>query len=108
MAKQVLTPEEKAAQEAAKKAAQETAEKAKQEAAEKAAQEAAEKAKAAEKIKGHKDEHSKLDAKIKSAFENFPTADKLYVDGEELFFAQVKANMKVVHRADFIKKTNKQ
>ena len=111
MAKKVLTPEEKAAQDAAKKAAQEAAENPKQGTPENGTpenQNPKQSNSEDEKAKGHKDEHSELDERIRSAFENFPTADKLYVDGEELFFAQVKANMRVVQRADFISKTDKQ
>jgi len=89
MAKTQLTPEQKAAQAAAK------AEQAAKKSAEAAAQEAENSGKA-----------SGLNEKLKEAFKNYPTAERLYVDGEgELFFYQVKEKMTVVKRADFFTET---
>lgn len=99
MAKKVLTPEEKAAQEAAKKAAQEAESRKQKAEVEENVNEEMQKTSVAE--------GGALDAKIKSAFEHFPTADKLYIDGEELFFSQVKPNMTVVKRGEYINKTDK-
>jgi len=95
MEKTQLTPEEKAAQEAAK-----AEQKAKKEAEAKAKQEEKEK----EKSRMQKAE-SDMREKVKNAFENYPTADKLYHDGEEVFFYQVKAKMVAVTRVDFLNET---
>jgi flagellar biosynthesis/type III secretory pathway protein FliH len=101
-----LTPEEKAALEAAK--AEQVA-KEKAEAKTKAEQKAKEKAEAAAKAKAEKEaNNSELNEKIKNAFENFPTANKLYHDGKEVFFTQVKIEMTVVKRADFVNEPLKQ
>ena len=76
MAKRVLTQEaaKTAEQEAAKTAEQETKAKAK-----------------------------KMSERIKTAFDNYPTADVLYHDGEELFFSPVKQGMTVVRRDEVVR-----
>jgi membrane protein involved in colicin uptake len=129
MAKTPLTPEQAQAAAKAEEGARKKAEaKAKADAKVKAEQEAKENKEAAkqgedigngdagtgnevtnpteEKPKDGKKEKCKisvLDEKLKHAFENFPTADKLYHDGEEVYFVQVKPNMTIIKRADFCK-----
>jgi len=76
MAKTPLTPEEKAAQASAKKAAQEANAK-----------------------------ECGMNERVKKVFEEYPLTDRLYSDGEELFFSQTKPEMSVYKRADFLNKT---
>ena len=48
-----------------------------------------------------------LDKKIKQAFKNFPTADRLYTDGKEVYFSEIKPKMTVIARVDYQTKNSK-
>ena len=101
MAKTQLTPEEKAAREAAKKAAQETKDATGNDTGNKnvTPKDNNSQQSDAKKKNGKKGIYER----IKIAFTNFPAVDKLYHDGNEVYFSQMKPEMTVVKRADVVK-----
>ena len=51
----------------------------------------------------NEDKVTSIKEKLSTTFKNFPTADRLYHDGENVFFSQTKPQMTIITRAEFEK-----